>query len=66
MKDYCSLVKTDDLVGGLWVPGDGVANPHEICLALGIEAINKGVKVVEQCSVEKVVKNSDKSTVEGT
>ena len=63
MKDYCSLVKTDDLVGGLWVPGDGVANPHEICLALGIEAINKGVKVVEQCSVEKVVKNSKERTL---
>ena len=44
------------------MPGDGVANPHEICLALGVEAIDKGVKVVEQCSV-KEVKTSDKKTL---
>ena len=30
------------------MPGDGVANPHEICLALGCEAMDKGVRVVEQ------------------
>ena len=48
MKQYCGLVHTEDLLGGLWVPGDGVANPHEICLALGCEAMDKGVRVVEQ------------------
>ena len=48
---YCGLVRTDDLIGGLWVPGDGVANPWEICLALGTEAMAKGVKVVEKCRV---------------
>ena len=45
VKSYCALIKTDDLLGGLWVPGDGVANPWEICLALGCEAIDKGVQV---------------------
>jgi len=54
VKQYCGLVHTEDLLGGLWVPGDGVANPHEICLALGCEAIDKGVRVVEQCSVSNV------------
>jgi hypothetical protein len=32
--------------------GDGVANPFEICLALGNEAIDKGVKVMEHCQVK--------------
>jgi pyruvate dehydrogenase phosphatase regulatory subunit len=27
VKHYCGLVRTDDLAGGLWVPGDGVASP---------------------------------------
>jgi hypothetical protein len=22
VKDYCGLVNTDDLIGGLWVPGN--------------------------------------------
>jgi hypothetical protein len=29
-----------------------VANPFEICLALGNEAIDKGVKVMEHCQVK--------------
>ena len=31
--------------------GDGVANPNEICLALGNEAMAGGVKVLENCEV---------------
>jgi len=54
VKSYCALVKTDDLLGGLWVPGDGVANPWEICLALGCEAIDRGVQVMENCTVSSV------------
>ena len=54
VKQYCGLVNTDDLIGGLWVPGDGVANPHEICLALGLEAMEKGVQVAERCSLKGI------------
>jgi len=54
VSQYCGLVNKDDLLGGLWVPGDGVANPHEICLALACEAMDMGVKVMEQCSVRGV------------
>ena len=54
VKQYCGLVNTEDLIGGLWVPGDGVANPHEICLALGLEAMEKGVRVAERCSLTGV------------
>lgn len=54
VKEYCGLVHSEDLIGGMWVPGDGVANPWEICLALACEAIDSGVKVVENCRVEAV------------
>ena len=33
-KNLCPALEVSDLKGGLWVPGDGVANPYEICLAL--------------------------------
>jgi len=54
VKEYCGLVNNEDLVGGLWVPGDGVANPYEICLALANEAMDKGVRVLENCQVNRV------------
>jgi len=60
VKHYCGLVNTGDLVGGLWVPGDGVANPWEICLALAQEAMDQGVQVVEKCKVLEVVQEGGK------
>merc|ERR1719370_811128 len=60
VKHYCGLVNTGDLVGGLWVPGDGVANPWEICLALAQEAMDQGVQVVEKCKVLEVVQEEGK------
>ena len=33
-KQLCNAIEVSDLKGGLWIPGDGVANPYEICLAL--------------------------------
>ena len=38
IKELCPLIRTDDLQGGLWIPGDGVANPFEICLTLSVLA----------------------------
>jgi len=60
VQHYCGLVRTDDLLGGLWVPGDGVANPWEICLALAQEAMEQGVQVVEKCRVLKVQQEGGK------
>src|SRR5713101_4597112 len=45
------LMRTDDLVGAVWIPGDGKANPADITQALargaraGAAAIHEGVKV---------------------
>ena len=55
LLEICPLLRVDDLEGGLWVPGDGVANPYEICRALGALSSEMGVQMVDQCSVENVL-----------
>ena len=52
--EKCSLVKADDLIGGLWVPEDGVANPVEICCALALEADSMGVKILQNTELLEV------------
>nr|XP_033331918.1 pyruvate dehydrogenase phosphatase regulatory subunit, mitochondrial [Megalopta genalis]XP_033331919.1 pyruvate dehydrogenase phosphatase regulatory subunit, mitochondrial [Megalopta genalis] len=55
VQEICPLLRVDDLVGGLWIPDDGVGDPYQICLTLIKEAKKKGVKVFENCKVTKVV-----------
>lgn len=57
------MLDTSDLVGGLWIPTDGVANPNLICSALMTEAAKMGVKIVENCAVTEVLQANKK--VEG-
>ena len=64
LKDLCPLLRVDDLEGGLWVPGDGVANPYEICRALAALSSEMGVRMVDRCSVKQLlVKNGAVSEV---
>lgn len=55
IQEICPIIRTDDLEGGLWIPGDGVANPLEICLALANLAAEMGVRIVPHCGVEEIV-----------
>ncbi|MGE5162244.1 MAG: NAD(P)/FAD-dependent oxidoreductase, partial [Betaproteobacteria bacterium] len=41
------LMRTDDLQGAVWLPGDGKANPADLTLALAKGARNRGVRVFE-------------------
>lgn len=50
----CPLLRVDDLVGGIWIPGDGVADPYQTCLALIDQAKKQGVKIYEKCRIIKV------------
>ena len=59
-KNICPAMEVKDLQGGLWVPGDGVANPYEICLALSHLAAKNGVKIVQHCKVEEVLVENGK------
>ena len=49
------LLRTDDLVGGLWIPGDGKANPADLTMSLAKGARQRGVKVVEDIEVTGVL-----------
>jgi 4-methylaminobutanoate oxidase (formaldehyde-forming) len=49
------LLRTDDLHGGLWIPGDGKANPADLCMSLAKGARQRGVKVIEGVEVSGVL-----------
>ncbi|MEP6876304.1 MAG: FAD-dependent oxidoreductase, partial [Burkholderiales bacterium] len=57
------LLRTDDLHGGLWIPGDGKANPADLTMSLAKGARNRGVKIVEDIEVIGVL--TDKGRVTG-
>lgn len=59
-KQKCSILEVNDIIGGLWVPGDGVGDPHEICKTLIDESIKMGVTVIEHCAITEVIQENRK------
>ncbi len=53
--DKYPVMRTDDLQGAIWLPGDGKANPADLCMSLAKGARNRGVKIVEGIEVTGVV-----------
>lgn len=53
--DQCAklwpVMETKDIVGGVWMPGDGKANPTDLTQALARGARDKGVKIIEKTRV---------------
>ncbi len=49
------LIATEDLVGGLWLPGDGTANPTDVTQALARGARTRGASVIEHVRVLEVL-----------
>jgi glycine cleavage system aminomethyltransferase T/glycine/D-amino acid oxidase-like deaminating enzyme len=49
------LLRIDDLEGGLWIPGDGKANPADLTMSLARGARRRGVKIVEDIEVTGVL-----------
>ncbi|MBN9497938.1 MAG: GcvT family protein [Alphaproteobacteria bacterium] len=45
------LMRTDDLQGAIWLPGDGKANPADLCMALAKGARQMGAKLFEGVAV---------------
>jgi len=52
--DIWPVMRTDDLQGALWLPGDGKANPADLCMSLAKGARNRGVKMIEGVEVTGV------------
>ncbi len=49
------LLETGDLVGGIWLPGDGTANPTDLTQALARGARTRGATLVEHVRVTEVL-----------
>ena len=49
------LMRTDDLQGAIWIPGDGKANPADLAMSLAKGARNYGVRIVEDIEVTGVI-----------
>src|SRR3569832_923664 len=54
-RERFPVMRTDDLQGALWLPGDGKANPADLCMSLAKGARSCGVKVAEHVEVEGVL-----------
>ncbi|WP_292631303.1 FAD-dependent oxidoreductase, partial [Mesorhizobium sp.] len=49
--DLWPVMATDDLVGAVWLPGDGKANPTDLTQSLAKGARNGGAKIIERVRV---------------
>ena len=47
------LIRTDDLVGGMWLPGDGSGSPIDLTMSFAAGARMHGVEVHEGVGVER-------------
>ncbi|MBC7604147.1 MAG: FAD-dependent oxidoreductase, partial [Ramlibacter sp.] len=56
------ILRIDDLQGALWLPGDGKANPADLCMSLAKGARNRGVKIVEDIEVTAVLTDQGRVT----
>jgi 4-methylaminobutanoate oxidase (formaldehyde-forming) len=57
------IMRTDDLQGAVWLPGDGKANPTDLTLALAKGARNRGVRIFEGVRVERAVADAGRYRV---
>ncbi len=53
-QDIWPIMQIDDVVGGVWLPGDGKANPADLTQALAKGARMRGAKVFEKTRVTGV------------
>ncbi|HPK13819.1 MAG TPA: FAD-dependent oxidoreductase [Phycicoccus elongatus] len=57
IKERYPLIRDDDLVGAIWLPGDGRANPADLTQALAKGARAGGVRILERVRVTDVLVN---------
>ena len=57
------ILRTEDLQGALWIPGDGKANPADLTMSLAKGARNRGVKMIENIEVTGIL--TDNGVVRG-
>ena len=62
-EKYAGLMRIDDLLGALWLPGDGSANASDLCQALAAGARQGGARLFERSRVSEII--TDAGAVRG-
>ncbi|MES0883866.1 GcvT family protein [Roseibium sp. SCP14] len=60
--DKWPVMQVDDLKGGLWMPGDGKANPTDLTQSLAKGARLRGARVIEGIQVTDILTRGDRIT----
>lgn len=61
--EHYPVIRIDDLVGAIWLPGDGKANPTDLTLALAKGARLRGARIMEHTRVIGII--TDRGHVTG-
>jgi 4-methylaminobutanoate oxidase (formaldehyde-forming) len=56
------ILRTDDLAGAVWIPGDGKANPTDLTQSLAKGARMRGARIVEGVQVTAVTQHNGRVT----
>ncbi|MCH1615557.1 MAG: FAD-binding oxidoreductase, partial [Acidimicrobiales bacterium] len=62
LKSLWPLARTDDLVGALYIPDDGITSPVDTTMALIKGARSGGANIVEGISVQRLLKTNGRCT----
>ena len=54
------LINTDDIVGGVFIPNDGQADPIGVTNVLAKAAKQSGAKIIEKCPVKKILTKNNR------
>ena len=60
IKEIYPLINIDDLVGGVFIPRDGQADPVGVANVLAKAAKQNGAKIIEKCPVKKILIKNNK------
>ncbi len=66
MSDLFGWARTDGLLAGFHVPGDGRVNPVDLTSSLARGAKNLGVRIIEGVSVEEVLVSTGSTTAKSS
>ena len=58
-KSLYPIAKNNDVISGLYIPEDGQADPEILTKNISIAAKKKGVKIIEKCKLEKILKRDN-------
>lgn len=61
VRERYPLVEVDDLVGGIWMPRDGQVNPADVTMAMAKGARQKGVRILENTPVRRILVENGKA-----